>query len=121
MDDRRLETTMGSLLRIGVLLAAGLVTIGALIYLAQHYADPVHFRSFKLESSDLRTVAGIVRLSAHLDSSGLIQLGLLLLIATPVARVLFAVIGFAMERDRLYVVVSAIVLAVLVASLLHAT
>jgi uncharacterized membrane protein len=121
MDDRRLELTMGNLLRIGVLIAAGVVTIGALIYLAQHYADPVHFHSFKLESPDLRTVAGIFKLAAHLDSAGLIQLGLLLLIATPVARVVFAVVGFALERDRLYVVVSSIVLAILVISLLHAT
>jgi uncharacterized membrane protein len=121
MDDRRLELTMGNLLRIGVLLAAGIVTIGALIYLGQHYADHVSFRAFQLESSNLRTVAGIVKLAAHLDSAGLIQLGLLLLIATPVARVVFAVIGFALERDRLYVVVSTIVLGILVISLLHAT
>jgi uncharacterized membrane protein len=121
MDDRRLEITMGNLLRVGVLLAAGLVTIGALLYLAQHYADHTSFHAFKLESPDLRTVAGIVKLAAHLDSPGLIQLGLLLLIATPVARVAFAIVGFALERDRLYVVVSCIVLAVLIVSLLHAT
>jgi uncharacterized membrane protein len=121
MDDRRLETTMGTLLRIGVLVAAGLVTVGALAYLARHYADPVRFHTFRLESPNLRTVAGIVKLAAHFDSRGLIQLGLLLLIATPVARVVFAVIGFALERDRLYVAVSAIVLAILIASLLHAT
>lgn len=121
MDDRRLETTMGNLLRIGVLLAAGLVTIGALLYLARHWTDHVSFRTFAAESSDLRRVPGIVRLAAHLDSRGLIQFGLLLLIATPVARVVFAIIGFALERDHLYVVVSCIVLAVLIVSLLHAT
>jgi uncharacterized membrane protein len=47
----------------------------------------------------------------------LIQLGLLLLIATPVARVAFSVAVFAMQRDRLYVVVALIVLAVLMYSL----
>ena len=57
----------------------------------------------------------------HLHSRGVIQLGLLLLIATPVARVVFAVIGFHLERDRMYTIVSLIVLAVLVFSLLHAT
>lgn len=121
MDDRRLESIMGNLLRIGVLLAAGLVTIGALVYLGQHYADHTSFHKFIEESADLRTVAGIVKLAAHFDSAGLIQFGLLLLIATPVARVVFAVIGFALERDKLYVAVSAIVLAILVISLLHAT
>ena len=56
----------------------------------------------------------------HLQSRGMIQLGLLLLIATPVARVVFAVIGFYLERDRMYTIVSLIVLAVLVFSLMRA-
>jgi uncharacterized membrane protein len=46
-------------------------------------------------------------------------LGVILLIATPIARVVFAVVGFALERDRLYVAVSLTVLAVLMASLLY--
>ncbi|UWZ81763.1 DUF1634 domain-containing protein [Occallatibacter riparius] len=121
MDDRRLETIMGNLLRVGVLLAAGLVTIGALVYLAQHYAGHISFHNFIEESADLRTVGGIFKLATQFNSLGLIQFGLLLLIATPVARVVFAVIGFALERDRLYVAVSAIVLVILVISLLHAT
>ena len=62
-----------------------------------------------------------MRSAAHLNSEGLMQLGLLLLIATPVARVVMAVVGFALERDRLYVVVSLIVLAILLASLTRAT
>jgi len=53
------------------------------------------------------------------DPAALIQLGVLLLVATPVARVVFAVVGFALERDRLYVVVSVAVLAILAASLLY--
>jgi uncharacterized membrane protein len=121
MDDRRLETIMGNLLRIGVLLAGGIVTVGALLYLAQHHGDHTSFHTFTEESAGLRTVRGIVKLAIHLDSRGLIQLGLLLLIATPVARVVFAIVAFALERDKLYVVVSAIVLTVLVISLLHAT
>ena len=48
---------------------------------------------------------------------GLIQFGLLLLIATPVARVAFSVAAFAIQRDRLYVVVTLIVLAILTYSL----
>ena len=121
MDDRRLETIIGQLLRIGVLLAAGVVTVGALLYLAQNYAAAANFHTFATEAANLRSIQGIVRSAAHFDSRALIQFGLLLLIATPVARVVFAVIGFALERDRLYVVISSIVLAVLIFSLLHAT
>jgi len=121
MDDRRLEILIGNLLRAGVLLAAAVVFAGGVFYLAQNHAAKVDFHSFTEESASLRTVGGIFRSAAHLRSRGLIQLGLLLLIATPVARVAFAVIGFHLERDRLYTVVSLIVLAVLTISLLHAT
>jgi uncharacterized membrane protein len=53
------------------------------------------------------------------DPATIIQLGILLLIATPVARVAFALVAFAIERDRLYVAVSLIVLAVLLFSFFH--
>jgi uncharacterized membrane protein len=49
---------------------------------------------------------------------GLIQLGLLFLIATPIARVGFSIVGFALERDRMYVIFTLIVLAILLYSLL---
>lgn len=121
MDDRRLEIVIGNLLRAGVLLAGGVVTVGALVYLAQHYDSRADFHTFTTEAADLRSMQGIVRSAMHLNSMALIQFGLLLLIATPVARVVFAVIGFGLERDRLYVIISSIVLAVLIFSLLHAT
>ena len=49
---------------------------------------------------------------------GLIQLGALLLIATPIARVAFSVYVFARQRDRLYIVVTLIVLILLLGSFL---
>jgi len=69
------------------------------------------------EPTDLRSVSGIVKDALAFRGRGLIQLGLLVLIATPVARVAFSVAAFAMQRDRLYVVVALIVLAVLMCSL----
>jgi uncharacterized membrane protein len=47
------------------------------------------------------------------DAGAIIQLGILLLIATPIARVAFALLAFAIERDRLYICISLTVLAVL--------
>jgi uncharacterized membrane protein len=53
-------------------------------------------------------------------AAAVIQLGLLLLVATPVARVIFSVFAFAWERDWLYVLLTLIVLAVLLYSLFAA-
>lgn len=120
MDDRRLENIIGRLLQTGVLLAAAIVVAGGALYLAHHSSDPVDYRAFVPGSGGLRTLSGMARSAAHFQSEGLIQFGLLLLIATPVARVAFALVGFALERDRLYTVVSLIVLLILAFSLIHA-
>ena len=121
MNDTRLEGIIGNLLRTGVLLAAAVVLAGGIGYLVHHHQDHVQYRVFAPGGQDMRTVAGIAQSAVHFDSRGIIQLGLLLLIATPVARVIMAIAGFALEGDRLYVVVSSIVLAVLLFSLMHAT
>jgi uncharacterized membrane protein len=121
MNDRRLETIIGRLLQIGVLLAAATVFAGGILYLIQSPSGHVNYRSFVSAGPHLTTFAGIIVSAAHFNSLGLIQLGLLLLIATPVARVAMAVAGFALERDRLYTVVSLIVLVILAFSLIHAS
>jgi uncharacterized membrane protein len=121
MDDRRLEIIIGQLLRAGVLLAAVTVLAGGLLYLVSHHADRVNYRTFVADAQDMRTYPGILQSAAHGQSAAIIQIGLLLLILTPVARVAIALAGFFLERDRLYVVVSLIVLVILVCSLMRAT
>jgi uncharacterized membrane protein len=76
------------------------------------------FRVFRGEPADLRDVRGIIRDTLALRGRGIIQLGLLLLIATPVARVAFSIFGFAEERDRMYVVFTVIVFSILLYSLI---
>jgi uncharacterized membrane protein len=120
MDDKRLETIIGKLLRAGVLLSAAIVLAGGVLYLVLNRAVRVSYRTFAAGGPQMRTVSGILHAAAHLNSEALIQAGLLLLILTPIARVAFAAVGFALERDRLYAVVSLIVLLILVFSLLHA-
>lgn len=121
MNDARLEIIIGQLLRAGVLLAAAVVFSGGVLYLVQHHSRRIEYKTFSPGTEELRTLPGIVKLAGTLDSEGLIQLGLLLLIATPIARVVMAVVGFQLERDYMYVVVSLIVLGVLLFSLMHAT
>jgi uncharacterized membrane protein len=120
MDDKRLENLIGQLLRAGVLLSAGLVTVGGIFYLLRNHAARPDFHNFVKGGPQITTVHGILLSAAHLDSQGWMQLGLILLILTPVARVAMAVVGFALEKDRLYTVVSLIVLTILALSLTHA-
>lgn len=115
--DERVDRIMGNLLRAGVLLAAALVLAGGVFYV-MHYGGHVADRHiFRGEPARLRTVPGIFSDAAALRSRGLIQLGLLLLILTPVARVAFSIFAFARIGDRLYIVITAFVLSVLLFSL----
>jgi uncharacterized membrane protein len=115
--DRRVETIVGNLLRIGVVLSALVILAGGVVFLVRHGTAPANYRIFRGEPSDLRHVRGIVRTAATLRGRGIIQLGLLLLIATPIARVAFSLFGFAEEKDRMYMVFTAIVLIILLYSL----
>ena len=119
--DQGIENVMGNLLRAGVLLAASVVSVGAVIYLVRHGHTSVDYRIFRGEPADLRELRGIVRNSLSFRGRAIIQLGLLLLIATPVARVGFSIFAFAKERDGTYVVFTLIVFSILLYSLLGST
>jgi len=111
--DREMETIMGRLLQVGVLLASFVMLVGGILYVRAHHAAMPDYQVFKSEPQALRHVDGVVKAVATADPEAVIQLAVLLLIATPVARVVFALIAFGIERDRLYIAVSALVLAVL--------
>jgi uncharacterized membrane protein len=115
--EKQMDETMGRLLRTGVILAALFVFAGGIIYLMQHPTPITNYRVFQGEPEELRTVSGIMHEALTLHGPGLIQFGLLLLIATPIARVAFSVIAFVYQRDWTYVLVTLIVLGLLAYSL----
>jgi uncharacterized membrane protein len=116
--DRQLEVVLGNLLRAGVLFSAAIVLAGACVYLSRHAHEPANYRVFQGEPSEFRTIRGVIHAVRNGRGRGLIQLGLLLLIATPIARVSFSIVGFSIERDYLYVSFTVIVLLVLLYSFL---
>ncbi|HEV7138336.1 MAG TPA: DUF1634 domain-containing protein [Steroidobacteraceae bacterium] len=127
-EDQRLEVAIAALLRVGVIAAAVLVAIGGVLLLRHPGAPVPDYRIFHAPGESSSTVSAgasihsIAAVFRHLRSGSgpsIIALGLLLLIATPIARVVFAVVGFARERDALYTVISLIVLAILAFSLVH--
>jgi uncharacterized membrane protein len=117
-SDERVEQVIGNLLRLGVIVSALMVACGGVLYLMQAGGQPKpQLHEFHVQPEQLRNPLDILRQALALDPLGLIMLGLLMLIATPVARVIFSVIAFALQRDYLYVVFTLIVLAVLMYSL----
>jgi Predicted membrane protein len=118
-EDFALEQRLGTLLRSGVIISAAVTLIGGIMYLAVHGGAPATYHTFRGEPAPLRSVGGVIAGVLRGESISIIQLGVLLLIATPIARVLISVIGFARERDWMYVACSLLVLVLLFFSLLH--
>ncbi len=116
-SDEKVEGIMGNLLRTGVLVSAGTVLAGAIWHFAVSGTVMPDYRVFKGEPAGLRSVPGVWRSLLQGHDLSLIQFGLLLLIATPIARVVFAISAFAMQKDRTYVIIGLIVLSVLLYSL----
>jgi|SRR5437762_838843 len=117
INDRKIEELIGNLLRAGVLLSALVVFIGGIVYLSRHGGGPADYRNFHGEPSQLRTISGVLGETLAFQGRAIVQLGLLLLIATPVARVALSILGFAAERDWMYVAFAATVFAILIYSL----
>lgn len=119
LTDEKLDIAIGRTLQTGVLLAALVVLAGGIMYLLHVSGLRPDYSHFHGVAEHLRTPRGIWHGVIRGDAQSVIQIGLLVLIATPVVRVILAGAGFLLERDRLYFWVSAIVLAVLCYSLWH--
>ncbi|HMF54631.1 MAG TPA: DUF1634 domain-containing protein [Edaphobacter sp.] len=125
MKDAQLQRIISLTLRTGVLIAVFFGVFGGTVFLASHRADPVAFHSFvgtrSLYASPSRTARQAFRPQVRDKENrglALAQVGIICLLLTPIIRVALSIVGFALERDTIYVGITAIVLATLTCSLL---
>lgn len=121
LNDKQVEEFIGQVLRAGTLLSCSVTALGLFLYLLHHSFASPDYGVFNAARAKLVSPGQLVMNALHGHPSAVIQLGILLLIATPVARVAFLVGAFALERDRLYVAVSGAVLVILLYSLIFST
>ena len=117
IGDKQIEMIMGNLLRFGVLLSAIIVLAGGFIYLWQHGTSTPQYSTFAGEPKRLREIGRIWSTAFNGRGRSVIQLGLLILISTPIARILFSIIGFILEKDILYTMITLFVLLIIIVSL----
>ncbi len=118
ITDTGIERMVSILLRTGVLISGAVVLAGGLYYLTRHGGESADYHTFRGQPSIDRIATQIVAGAFALRGRSIIQFGLLLLIATPIARVALSLVGFAFEGDRKYVAITAIVLCILLFSLI---
>ncbi|MEO6520508.1 MAG: DUF1634 domain-containing protein [Mucilaginibacter sp.] len=118
ITDKDIEQLLGSVLRWGVLLSMVVVIWGGTVYLYRHGHDVSDYATFKTQPNFTIQLKAIIGGIFDLRGRAIIQFGIILLIATPIARVLLSAISFAAEKDYLYVGIAVIVLSVITISML---
>jgi uncharacterized membrane protein len=93
---------------VGLATSTALILTGLTLDLAQHRQVP----------TDAPTFSEVFRRIAQLRASGFLMLGLLVLIATPILRVIGSTLAFLYERDWRYALITFVVLLVVTLSLL---
>lgn len=116
--DQDIERLIGLQLRFGVITASLIVLIGGLIYLKQFGALAVpHYHSFTGTRAGYTSLGEIFKGVYTANAKGLIELGVVGLIITPILRIAFSLVGFIIEKDRLYIWITVTVLAIMMASI----
>jgi uncharacterized membrane protein len=125
IQDKQLQRLIGFTLRSGVLVAVIVGLLGGAIFLGSHQADPVSFHTFTGAHSLFASPRGTVQQAFRPQAQDTVnrglaiaQIGIICLLLTPIIRVALSIVGFALERDGTYVVITAIVLATLTCSML---
>jgi uncharacterized membrane protein len=111
--DADLERIIGELLRYGVLTSSLVVLAGGIVYLIRHGSQFPQYHEFKGQPEKMRKPLLMWEAILRGEGRPLIQAGLLVLIATPIARIVFSVFGYLLEKDYLYAVLTVIVLLVI--------
>ncbi|MDN3549820.1 DUF1634 domain-containing protein [Mucilaginibacter aquaedulcis] len=116
--DTDMQAVIGWILRLGVLLSMSIIFIGGIIYLYRHGHIPADYHTFKGVPDFVHNAPGIFNGVITFRGRAIIQAGIILLIATPILRVVFSAIGFILERDYLYTGITILVLLIITASML---
>ncbi|MFV0470172.1 MAG: DUF1634 domain-containing protein [Dysgonomonas sp.] len=124
-DARDVELYIGKLLRYGVMLSCIITLIGGVLYFYQNQSTDVKIKYAPIEGKEdfgtaleLREFSSIWEGVLSLNGAAIIQLGVIVLIATPILRVSFSVFAFLIEKDYMYVVITLIVLFIILANML---
>lgn len=117
INDKDIQVVLGTLLRAGVIISMSIVLIGGIVFLIHNKGIITDYKVFKPELSKFSSIAAIFRGLSTFHGDAIVQFGILMLIFTPIARIVFAIFSFFLERDYLYVLIGFIILAIITISL----
>ncbi|MFY1047599.1 DUF1634 domain-containing protein [Chryseobacterium sp. GP-SGM7] len=114
--DIDLNRSVGNLLRMGVILSVITSLIGFIKLFTEGFKMPRKYKLLDMGTSSEKVWGHFWETLCKGEGMAIIQLGILMLIFTPLMRIIFALIGYLKEKDYVYVIISSIVLAIMAVS-----
>jgi uncharacterized membrane protein len=117
VTDYDMQQLIGQVLRYGVLISGIVAIIGGIWYLYQYGSGIPHYTVFNGEPAGYTSLTGILKGLGQGSAKEIIQLGVVILIATPILRIGFSLVAFVFEKDKLYVAITLLVLSIILFSM----
>ncbi len=115
--DHDIEQFIGLQLRYGVIIASLTVLTGGILYLINTGSQGLpDYAKFIGEQAGFTTGKQLWEGVLSFNPKGIIEFGVVILIATPILRIFFSLIGFIMEKDKMYIAITLVVLSVMMFS-----
>jgi uncharacterized membrane protein len=118
LKDTDIQLLLGKVLRAGTVISMSIVFFGGIFYIYRHGHSIVDYHKFTGIPNFVQYTSQLIPAAINFKGQAIIQIGIMLLIATPVVRVFCSSIGFLLEKDYLYTGISLLVLAIIFASML---
>lgn len=114
MTDQTIQKIIGNVLKYGVRTVLIIAAIGGSIFLYDHSSETVDYTRFtENDNSIFRVTADVLKGVASYDARSIIFLAILVLFCTPFIRLLLSLVSFILEKDRLYVFITTVVLVII--------
>jgi len=115
--ERAIEIKIALVLASGVVISCLVVAFGAVLFLMHHGQDQMHFHVFKGEPLYLSNLPLLLRALTEGKAIAIVQTGLLILIVTPLVRVLLTFLMFVRLKDAKFACISLLVSLILLVAL----
>ena len=113
-----MQLLLGRVLRAGTIISVSIVFIGGIIYLYRHGQSVADYSVWNGVPVFIQHAGSLVNGAFDFRGQAIIQIGIILLVATPIMRVIFSTIGFVLEKDYIYTGISILVLLIILASMI---
>jgi len=114
MTDQTIQKIIGNVLKYGVRTVLVIAAIGGSIFLYDHSSETVDYTRFtENDHSIFQVTSDVLKGTAGLDARSIIFLAILVLFCTPFIRLLLSLVSFILEKDRLYVFITTLVLVII--------